>query len=114
MRAPKMTSRDPSYNLDGCELAVVRDLCERYHGYGSVGNNATYAFAVWEDETPVAAYVWQPPPSHRRCLLALHANRRNLPRAEMEAKPMLLLDGSGYQASLYTLPSFSCSAFESR
>lgn len=51
----------PSYLLDGCELGVVRDLCERFHGYGSVGNNSTYGFAVWEDERPVAAYIWQPP-----------------------------------------------------
>ena len=27
---------EPSYLLDGCGSGVVRDLCERYHGYGSV------------------------------------------------------------------------------
>lgn len=52
----------PSYHLAECEIAVVRDLCAKHHGYGSVGNNATYAFAVYEDERPVAAFIWQPPP----------------------------------------------------
>ena len=56
----------PTYNLDGCELVVVRDLCERFHGYGRwTGNSSTYAFAVWEEwdeqQIAVAAYTWQPP-----------------------------------------------------
>ena len=54
--------KEPSYNLTPCHLDVVRKLCEKFHGYGSVGNNATYAFAVWEHSEPVAAFVWQPPP----------------------------------------------------
>ena len=52
----------PSYDLDICEMGIVRDLCKRHHGYGSVGNNATYAYAVWESSLPVAAFIWQPPP----------------------------------------------------
>lgn len=51
-----------SYDLRVCDLDVARKLCKRFHGYGSVGNNATYAFAVYEDDKPVAVYVWQPPP----------------------------------------------------
>lgn len=43
-------------------LDVVRAMCERYHGYGSAGGIATYAFAVLEDERPVASFAWQPPP----------------------------------------------------
>lgn len=54
--------KEPQYNLTPCGLNVVRRLCERFHGYGSAGNNATYAFAVWESGEPVAAFVWQPPP----------------------------------------------------
>jgi hypothetical protein len=52
----------PQYNLTTCSFDVVRDLCSRFHGYGGAGNNATYAFAVWERSEPVAAFVWQPPP----------------------------------------------------
>jgi len=53
---------EPSYDLRPARLEVVRDLCERFHGYGGAGSNATYAFVVYEDEVAVAGYVWQPPP----------------------------------------------------
>lgn len=43
-------------------LDEVRDLCERFHGYGSAGNAAVYSFGVFEDDALVAAYAWQPPP----------------------------------------------------
>jgi hypothetical protein len=33
-----------------------------HHGYGSMGKSATYAWAVYEDGRPVAAFSWQPPP----------------------------------------------------
>lgn len=52
---------EPKYTMTECSLAVVADLCRRHHGYGSAGNNATYAFAVYENDRPIAAYVWQPP-----------------------------------------------------
>jgi hypothetical protein len=52
----------PAFDLRPCSLETVRDLCVRFHGYGSAGENATYAFAVYEDGDAVAAYVWQPPP----------------------------------------------------
>jgi hypothetical protein len=50
------------YDLRPCSMAVVRALCAIHHGYGSAGNSATYAFAVYEGDRPVAAYAWQPPP----------------------------------------------------
>lgn len=53
---------DPSYDLRETSLDVVRTLCEKFHGYKSAGNNGTYVFAVFEDEKPIAGYVWQPPP----------------------------------------------------
>jgi hypothetical protein len=53
---------EPNYILTECGLDVVTKLCERFHGYGSAGKSATYAFAVWEFGEPVAAFAWQPPP----------------------------------------------------
>jgi hypothetical protein len=43
-------------------LDDVRDLCERFHGYGSAGGAAVYSFGVFEENNLVAAYTWQPPP----------------------------------------------------
>ena len=51
-----------SYDLRPCSLETVRHLCEKYHGYGSAGASATYAFAVYEQDRVVAGYAWQPPP----------------------------------------------------
>lgn len=45
-----------------CAVAVVAGLVADYHGYGSMGTVATYAWAVYEDERPVAGFTWQPPP----------------------------------------------------
>lgn len=50
------------FDLRRCTIDVVADLCARFHGYGSAGGQATYAFAVYENEIPIAAYAWQPPP----------------------------------------------------
>ena len=58
-----MSNHGPSYDLRACSLEVVRDLCERFHGYKSAGNASVYAFAVYEDGEPVAGYSWQPPPT---------------------------------------------------
>lgn len=49
-------------DLRDINLTDVRELCERFHGYGSVGNAAVYSFGVFEDDRLVAAYAWQPPP----------------------------------------------------
>jgi hypothetical protein len=51
-----------AFDLRPCSIAVVDDLCRRFHGYGGAGRAATYAFAVYEKGEPVAAYSWQPPP----------------------------------------------------
>ena len=55
-------NRSPKYDLRETTLDVVRALFETHHGYKSVSNSATYCFAVFEDDEPVAAYAWQPPP----------------------------------------------------
>lgn len=51
-----------TYDLRPCGMDVVEALCARFHGYGSAGKVAAYAFAVYEEGQPVAAYAWQPPP----------------------------------------------------
>lgn len=53
---------EAGYTMRRVTLKEVRDLCERFHGYGSVGASATYAFGVFEADLCVAAYSWQPPP----------------------------------------------------
>lgn len=45
-----------------CKLIDVRELVERYHGYGSMSNWVSHAFAVYEAGRIVAAFAWQPPP----------------------------------------------------
>lgn len=49
--------------LQVCDMATVADLVARFHGYGSMGKSATYAFAVYEQGKAVAAFSWQPPPA---------------------------------------------------
>ena len=48
-------------DLRECTLADVRHLFQQHHGYGDAGGRSTYCYAVYEDDKPVAAYVWQPP-----------------------------------------------------
>lgn len=50
------------YSIEEISLESVRSLCVLYHGYGSAGGTATYAFGVFESSVLVAAYAWQPPP----------------------------------------------------
>ena len=50
------------FDLRVVGLDIVRDLCERHHGYASAGGVATYAFAVFEERLPIAGYSWHPPP----------------------------------------------------
>ena len=57
-----MSGRRPSYDLRRCSLQSVRHLFELHHGYGGCGNTSTACFAVYEDDAPVAAFTWQPPP----------------------------------------------------
>jgi hypothetical protein len=51
---------DLGFQIEPTTVEVVADLCQRYHGYGSAGQIATYAFAVIENGEPVAAFAWQP------------------------------------------------------
>ena len=55
------SGRGVSYDLRPCNLDVVREMAEAYHGYGGAGRVAVYAFAVYEKGRPVASYAWQPP-----------------------------------------------------
>ena len=51
-----------TYDLRHCSRTVVEDLCARYHAYQGAGKCSTYCFAVFENNRPVAAFAWQPPP----------------------------------------------------
>ncbi len=52
----------PGYDMRECRIADVEPLVVAHHGYGSVSASATYAFAVFENDRPVAGFLWQPPP----------------------------------------------------
>lgn len=57
------------------------------------------------------------PVAHRKCLFVIHGNAQgsgNHADREMENSPAAVLDGSGYVASLWTLPTFGCNAFEQK
>lgn len=55
-------TQKPTFDIRSTTLSVVRSLCEKYHAYGSTGACAVYAFAVFEDERPIAAFAWAAPP----------------------------------------------------
>lgn len=48
-------------NIQRCTRETVKSLCEQHHAYGSVNIACVYAFAVYEENQPVAAFSWQPP-----------------------------------------------------
>ena len=50
-----------SFDLRPAAREHVLPLFEKYHGYKGIGNLAVYCFAVFEEDRPVAAFVWQPP-----------------------------------------------------
>ena len=77
----------PSYDLRPVSLEVVRDLCQQFHGYGSAGGRATYAFGVFEGERVVAAYAWQPPPLGSAKLVCPEAPAGVLSLSRMVACP---------------------------
>jgi len=54
--------RLPSYDIRRCTRSDVIELIEEFHPYGSAGSAFTYAFAVYEEGRPIAAYCWMPPP----------------------------------------------------
>lgn len=50
------------FDLRTVKRAEVLPLFEQHHGYKSLGNLAVYFFAVTENNRPIAAFAWQPPP----------------------------------------------------
>ena len=52
----------PAFDCRAVTLAEVASLFAEHHVYRSTGRICTYAFAVFEDGAPVAAFLWQPPP----------------------------------------------------
>jgi hypothetical protein len=56
-----MSQPAPSYDLRPSRPSEVVHLFEQFHGYKSIGNAATYCFAVFEEGVPIAAFLWQPP-----------------------------------------------------
>ena len=49
-------------DIRSCDASLVQAMCEKYHGYKSAGKVFTYAFAVYENDQPVACFAWNPPP----------------------------------------------------
>lgn len=49
------------YDIKPVSLFDTKSLFKSNHGYKSVGGTATYCFGVIENESIIAAYVWQPP-----------------------------------------------------
>lgn len=44
-----------------CKFSIVKEMVEKHHGYKAIGS-ASFCFAVYEDDVPVAAFSWLPPP----------------------------------------------------
>lgn len=57
-----MSAKSEVLEIRAVPLDWVRSLCEQFHGYGSAGNTSVYAFGVFEGNSMVAGYAWQPPP----------------------------------------------------
>lgn len=64
------------FDIRPCSLEAVRELCERFHGYGGAGSRATYAFGVYESERALS-----PPTRGNR-------RRRVLQRASSRPPPL--------------------------
>lgn len=77
----------PSYDLRRCTIRAVEHLFLAHHGYKSVGRVAVAAFAVYEDDRPVAAFIWQPPPPGAALALAPSASYGVLALSRMVAVP---------------------------
>jgi hypothetical protein len=67
------------------------------------GDPQTYTDQNTEDWDDVAL-------PHRKCLRIIHGNKNDT--IEMKDAPAAVLDGSGYAASLWTLPDFGCTSFD--
>lgn len=57
-----MGNKPPRFEVRPTTIDEVSDLFARFHAYKSTGGVAVYAFAVVEDQRPIAAFLWQPPP----------------------------------------------------
>lgn len=57
-----MAEKSPAYELRPANRDEILSLFIEYHGYRSLSSSLTYGFAVIENEKPVAAFAWQPPP----------------------------------------------------
>lgn len=75
------------FDLRPCSLQEIRPVVEKHHGYGSVGSSATYAFAVYEEDTPVAVFAWQPPPPGSSADVCREAPQGVLSLSRMAAVP---------------------------
>tara|TARA_R110000824_G_scaffold90829_1_gene221560 strand:+ start:1305 stop:1958 length:654 start_codon:yes stop_codon:yes gene_type:complete len=51
-----------SYRLVKCHISDVVGLIKEHHPYGGAAKTCAHAFAVLERQSPVAAYLWMPPP----------------------------------------------------
>lgn len=68
-------------------LGDVSHLFVRCHAYGSSGKVAKYVFAVYEDEQPIAAFAWQPPPFGAAASVCPEAPQGVLSLSRMVAVP---------------------------
>lgn len=62
MMATLTIMKTPKYDLRSCSLKEIKELCQRFHGYGNAGGFAVYSFGVYEEGRLIAAYTWAPPP----------------------------------------------------
>lgn len=56
-----MTNPAPQFDCRSTSIDEVAHLFADNHAYRGTGRVAVYAFAVYEDARPVAAFLWQPP-----------------------------------------------------
>jgi hypothetical protein len=75
------------YDLQPISLSAVRCLCEQFHGYGSAGGIATYSWGVYEGNSVVAAYAWQPPAPGAAAAVCPEAPQGVLALSRMVAVP---------------------------
>jgi hypothetical protein len=77
----------PSYDLRTRTRAEVLPLFEQFHGYKSLSESLTYCFAVYERNSPIAAFAWQPPPPGAAKALCADAPYAVLSLSRMVARP---------------------------
>lgn len=82
--------KQPSFIIQPITKQDVKDLCARYHGYGSAGSAMTYAFGVIEHGRIIAAYAWQPPPPGAALAISPDAPQGVLSLSRMVAVPRFL------------------------